>query len=105
MNKISDYLATSSTIIMTQPLSGGVYIKETYEKMAPAPHVWKIIFSSNSAHNICPFDGNFRKCTDCNGIKETEDTYCLSKQQFISTEALKNRIVLYLRNGGELEYY
>lgn len=106
MNKYKDCLATSTTIIMTENLQpAGTYLRVMYEKMEPAPYTWRATYTSNSAYHICPFDGNFRKCESCRGIEEMEDTYCLTKQQFVSTKELEERIKMYINGGGKLEYY
>ena len=86
------YVDNYGTITFTQPLSKGRYIEEVYTK---TPKGWLLMYTSNSTYHICPYDGQFRNCSDCGASDEKFDmNFCLNKRQYFSTAALVERIDL-----------
>ncbi len=86
-NRLNSY----NTIILTQPLAYNKHLKQIYNKCEQG---WCLIYESNSAYHVCPFDGAFKDCKDCGALEEDFDTeYCLKKKQFFDTAALRKRII------------
>lgn len=80
-----------SQVILTQPLAHNKEVTQTCTKEKDSK--WKVTYESNSIHHICPYDGMFRKCEECGGLEEDFDiSYCLKKQEFVSSAALCERI-------------
>lgn len=86
------YIENFSTVVFTQPLSKGRKIEEIYSK---TPKGWLLMYSSNSAYHICPYDGVFRDCKEC-GVNDADFSmdFCLNKRQYFSSAALIERIDL-----------
>ena len=99
----NDYINQYNIVTLTQPLSQGRYIKQTYEKTYDTR--WKLTYTSNSAYHICPYDGMFRHCEECGASDDDFDiAYCLNKQQFISTGALNGRIHDCIRANLDVQF-
>ena len=65
MNKITKgYVNRFDRIKFTQVLPSGRHVYEEYTRQ-PHKEMWCIEYSSDSAHHICPYDGVFRECIDC----------------------------------------
>ena len=94
-----DYVNQYKTIVMTQPLAKGKYIKLTYTKESDG---WHARYSTDSAYHICQYDGIFRNCKDCGALEEDFDIgCCLKKEQILSAGAVSVRVNECL--GADLE--
>ena len=97
-----NYVENFSTITFTQPLSKGRYIEEVYTK---TPKGWLLMYTSNSAYHICPYDGAFRDCRQCGADKEDFSMdFCLKKRQYFSSAALVERIGLCLKANLKVKF-
>lgn len=99
MDKITKgYVNRFDMIKFTQILPSGRRIHETYYR-EPAKEMWRIQYTTDSAYHICPYDGTFRECGDCNAVLDSvEDTEivekCLEKMMRVSSEVLARRCTL-----------
>ena len=85
-----DHIETYSTIIFTQPLSGGRHMREIYTKV---PNGWEIRYDSDAPQHICPYDGMFRDCKSCGALEDDFDIkYCTNKITRVSSKVLVDRI-------------
>lgn len=97
-----EYIEQYNEIELIQPLAHDKYIKQVYDKF---PAGWRLMYLSNSAHHICPYDGIFRNCIECGGLEEDFDiSYCINKVQMISSAALIERINDCLKAGLEVKF-
>lgn len=97
-----DYIEQYDEIEFTQPLAHGKYIKQVYSKF---PAGWRVLYTSNSAHHICPYDGVFRNCADCGALEEDFDVqFCIDKVEMIDTAALVGRIKDCMKAGLEVNF-
>ena len=97
-----DYIEQYDEIEFTQPLAHDKHIKQVYDKLSNG---WGLMYSSNSVHHICPYDGVFRNCAECGGLEEDFDiSYCTDKMQVVSSAALIERINDCLKAGLEVKF-
>lgn len=99
MNKITKgYVNRFDTIKFTQTLPSGRCVHETYYR-EPGKEMWRIQHTTDSAYHICPYDGIFRECNECDAVlKSANDDEiiekCLQKLERISSEGLAHRCTL-----------
>lgn len=99
MNKITKgYVNRFDLIKFTQVLPNGRHMFETYFR-EPNKETWKIQHSTDSAYHICPYDGIFRECGECEVVLESANDEeivekCLQKLERISSEGLARRCTL-----------
>jgi len=99
MDKITKgYVNRFDKIKFTQVLPSGRSVYEEYIKH-PYADEWYIKYSSDSAHHICPYDGMFRECVDCEVYDEAVDDedfveLCLSREIRIDSTELARRCTL-----------
>lgn len=97
-----EYIEQYDKVELIQPLAHNKYIKQVYDKLSDR---WELMYLSNSAHHICPYDGVFRNCVECGGLEEDFDiSYCTDKMQVISSAALIERINDCLKAGLEVRF-
>lgn len=97
-----DYVDRYNEVEFIQPLAHGKQVKQIYSKF---PAGWRVLYASDSAHHICPYDGVFRNCVECGGLEEDFDiSYCTDKMQVISSAALIERINDCLKAGLEVRF-
>lgn len=99
MDKITKgYVNRFDRIKFTQLLPSGRHVYEEYIRQ-PHTENWYMKYSSDSAHHICPYDGMFRECIDCEVYDEAVDDedfveLCLSHEIRIDSTELARRCTL-----------
>jgi len=85
------YLNDYERIELIQPLAHDRYMKQIYRPTRP--NEWVLIYETNSAYHICPYDGVFRSCDDCGAGEENFDMgFCESKTIYVDNKELAERI-------------
>lgn len=104
-----EYLETYRSIIFTQPLINGNWVKVGWEQEYKGDNptgIWVGVYMTSSVYHICPFDGSFRNCVDCGALEpDFSIEFCTNKTQRISTAALIERIIDCQRAGVQVEYF
>lgn len=110
MNKITKgYVNRFDLIKFTQILPSGRRVCETYFKQ-PNVEEWTIQYTTDSAYHICPYDGIFRDCGNCDVYEEAGDEEdfierCLAHIQRINSMELARRCTLCERDENCDVYY
>lgn len=103
MKLTKEIVETYTSICFEQPLKNQKYLREEYIRSGD---LWECRYSSNSMYHLCPYDGQFRSCESCGISDEDFDTtYCLSKQIFIPTSLLLERITLCQNASVPITFY
>ncbi len=99
MDKITKgYVNRFDKIKFTQVLPSGRYVYEEYT-WHPLIKQWYIQYSSDSVYHICPYDGIFRECKDCEVYNEAIDDekfieLCSARTCWVSSNELARRCTL-----------
>lgn len=99
MDKITKgYVNRFDRIKFTQVLSSGRKVYEEYIRK-PNTEKWYVQHSSDSAHHICPYDGIFRECVDCEEYENAVDDEdfvegCLARTEWVLSTELARRCTL-----------
>ena len=97
-----NYIKRYDRVVLTQPLAHNTVLQQIYDK---TDRGWKLHYSSNSIHHVCPYDGVFRKCSDCGALNDDFDIkFCTNKQQTISIGALNGRIQDCLKANLQVDF-
>lgn len=79
-------------VILTESLNGGDVILTLSKTKA---NNWNARYQTTSVYHICPYDGVFRKCINCDMFDtEVDINYCKSKSKTFS-----NKDVCYMINS------
>lgn len=111
MDKITKgYVNRFDKIKFTQVLPGGRKVYEEYIRK-PNTEKWYVQHSSDSAHHICPYDGIFRECVDCEEYENAVDDEdfvegCLARTEWVLSTELARRCTLCEKGkGGKVDYW
>lgn len=86
------YVNHYQTIKMTQMLPSGRHVYVMYTKIKNKDQ-WQATYSTDSAYHICPFDGRFINCQDCD-VYSTDKEYidnCLLHSEMVSSKEMASR--------------
>lgn len=99
-----DYVNQYSTVTITQPLAHGKKMVLQYRKAIDGKN-WVARYSTDSAYHICPYDGIFRNCKDCEGYPDDGDaSFCINKVQVLGAGALSERINECISAGLDVQF-
>ena len=87
MKKITrGYVKHYDIISMKQTLPSGRHIYVKYEKVNDG--YWQPRYSTDSAYHICPMNGRFINCKDCDAY-DTDD--CMKYRELVSNDEMASR--------------